>query len=98
MDVSEETLISSQISEWQRSVLASSEGETHKKYWHDHIGSEYPILDIPSQFPKATGASEVNFSITHLKAKITQAAKKFHTTTYSILFAAWSVLLWKYSR
>jgi amino acid adenylation domain-containing protein len=84
-------------------VLAGARGKQLEAFWRDRLAGELPLLDLPADRPRPPvqtfhGASRK----LALDRALTQALKKFAqsagTTPFTLLLAAYQVLLARYSR
>ena len=88
--------------QWQTDMLASSQGEQLWDYWKNKLAGELPILELPTDHPRAPiqtyrGAS-CSFKLNEkLSQKLKQLAKSEGITLYMILLAAFQVLLHRYT-
>jgi hypothetical protein len=100
--VQDEYPIISELGEWQRTMLESPTGANHRGYWLEYIQGELPVLELPSQHnrpPKRTfSGTEVKFPLNALKSSLENWAKASKTSLYTIVVAAWTILLHKYCR
>ncbi|GGA37433.1 hypothetical protein GCM10007416_07930 [Kroppenstedtia guangzhouensis] len=88
--------------EWQNSEQEKNEINRHKEYWLNCFRDGIPLLQLPLDFPRPktwnfTG-STVSFAIgKELTQKIRDLAAREETTLFTVLLAAYNVLLGKYS-
>jgi amino acid adenylation domain-containing protein len=87
---------------WQTQLLNSSQGELQKKYWHQELAGELPILNLPTDRPR--GLVQTYHGASHpfkLSQEVVQKLKKLAQvegiTQYMILLAAFEVLLYRYT-
>jgi amino acid adenylation domain-containing protein len=87
---------------WQTELLQGAEGERLWNYWQKQLSGELPVLNLPADFPRPhtqayRGASH-NFLIDEkLTAQLKTVAKAEGVTLYTILLAAFEILLYRYS-
>src|SRR2546421_11879584 len=87
---------------WQAEMLAGPEGERHWAYWQDELGGELPMLTLPIDRPRPPvqtyrGASHPFELGEELSKQLKALAKTEKTTLYTILLAAFQVLLYRYT-
>src|SRR2546421_5065696 len=87
---------------WQADMLASSAGEGHWTYWQQQLQGPLPMLNLPLDRPRPAvqnyrGAShtfELGEELFHQLKALASAAK---TTLYTLLLAAFELLLYRYT-
>src|SRR6266567_4488015 len=87
---------------WQADMLASSAGEGHWTYWQQQLQGSLPMLNLPLDRPRPAvqnyrGAShtfELGEELFHQLKALASAAK---TTLYTLLLAAFELLLYRYT-
>ncbi|MEO0012600.1 MAG: hypothetical protein RLZZ535_989 [Cyanobacteriota bacterium] len=88
--------------QWQKEMLESPIGETHRNYWQQKLSGELPLLKLPvdhwrSQSAKHPGAF-YNFQLDRqLTEQLKAMVKTEGATLYMILLAAFQVLLHRYT-
>lgn len=88
--------------DWQAKMLAGVEGERLWAYWQQQLGGDLPALNLPTDRPRPPlqtdrGASH-NFVLhERLTTQIKELAKERGTTLYTVLLAAFNVLLYRYT-
>jgi acyl-CoA synthetase (AMP-forming)/AMP-acid ligase II/acyl carrier protein len=88
--------------DWQIKMLGGPEGETLWEYWKQALSGTLPVLDLPTSRPRSmsqthSGAS-YGFRLTaDLLSGLKRLAAAKETTLYTILLAAFQVLLHRYS-
>ena len=87
---------------WQRDWLADGEGERQLAYWQQQLGSEHPVLDLPTDHPRqastAKRASQHEFSLSNeLQEGLRRLAESQNTSLFTVLLAAFQGLLHRYS-
>ena len=86
---------------WQNQLL-NSKGELLWAYWQNQLAGELPVLQLPTDYPRPNvqsyqGAS-VHFVITNpLLSQLKQFAQNEKVSFYTLLLAAYQVLLYRYS-
>nr|VFJ65653.1 MAG: amino acid adenylation domain-containing protein [Candidatus Kentron sp. FW] len=87
---------------WQTELLAGPEGERLWEYWQKQLAGSPPVLDLPTDRPRPPvqthdGAS-VSFTLPGaLARKLKERARASNVTLYTILLAAFQVLLHRYT-
>lgn len=88
--------------DWQTRILAGSEGESLWKYWQQKLAGELPSLNLSSDRPRPSvqtyqGAS-YRFQLPEaLTSKLKELAQANGVTLYTILLAAFQILLYRYT-
>nr|VFJ49400.1 MAG: HAD-superfamily phosphatase, subfamily IIIC/FkbH-like domain-containing protein/thioester reductase domain-containing protein [Candidatus Kentron sp. FW] len=87
---------------WQTELLAGAEGERLWQYWREQLAGELPVLDLPTDRPRPPVQSNNGASITFtlpeaLTRKLKEQAQASDATLYTILLAAFQVLLHRYT-
>ena len=87
---------------WQRELLAGSEGERLRSYWLQKLSGELPTLNLPTDKPRPPLQTYQGATCDfNLSGKLTQQlralAKAEHTTLYTVLLAAFQTLLHRYT-
>ena len=87
---------------WQTELLAGAEGERLWQYWREQLAGDLPILDLPTDRPRPPVQSSNGASITFtlpevLTRKLKEQAQASDATLYTILLAAFQVLLHRYT-
>nr|WP_283809169.1 type I polyketide synthase [Tumebacillus amylolyticus] len=88
--------------EWQNSDQEREAVSRHEAYWLERFQGEIPVLELPTDFPRPQTPDAVGRTLTFtldasLTAKIREIAAREETTLYTVLLAAYTVLLSKYS-
>jgi amino acid adenylation domain-containing protein len=88
--------------QWQQEMLESPIGETHRKYWHQKLSGELPILKLPVDRPRSLVKNQRGASYTFeldrsLTARLRATAKAQGATLYMTLLAVFQVLLYRYT-
>jgi amino acid adenylation domain-containing protein len=86
---------------WQRQLLASPSGERHWTYWREQLASP-PTLGLPTDRPRApvqrhTGAGQTFTLDAGLTAQVRALARQEGVTMYTVLLAAFYVMLYRYT-
>jgi len=88
---------------WQRQWLQGDRLQAHLNYWRQHLGSDLPVLALPTdrprpQTPNFQGATQ-SF---RLSARLTQAVRSLSrqegTTLFMTLLATFQTLLYRYTQ
>ncbi|KAB8332381.1 amino acid adenylation domain-containing protein [Scytonema tolypothrichoides VB-61278] len=87
---------------WENQMLASQEGERLWNYWRDRLAGELPILNLPTDRPRPPvqtyeGASYSFVFGEKLIHNLLEVAKAEGVTLYTIILAAFQVLLLRYT-
>ncbi|MBW4630463.1 MAG: amino acid adenylation domain-containing protein [Iphinoe sp. HA4291-MV1] len=87
---------------WENQMLASQQGERLWNYWRHQLAGELPILNLPTDRPRPTvqtyeGASYSFVLEEKLTYQLLELAKAEGVTLYTILLAAFQVLLLRYT-
>lgn len=92
----------SDYARWQAEMLESEEGERLWSYWSNQLAGELPVLNLPADKPRPpmqsyNGASR-SFKLSQkLSEKLCALARAHNTTPYTVLLAAFQVLLHRYT-
>ncbi|UVW28153.1 non-ribosomal peptide synthetase/type I polyketide synthase [Massilia sp. H6] len=86
---------------WQQDLLASSRADEHWTYWRSQLAAP-PSLDLPTDRPRPTvqthaGAGHAFTLDKELTAQIRALARQEDVTFYTVLLAAFYVLLYRYT-
>jgi amino acid adenylation domain-containing protein len=88
---------------WQGAMLAGERGERARRYWHEHLAGELPILNLPldrvrAQAPLGRVGATLVFSLSPETIDRARAfARGESATLYMVLLAAYHVLLHRYT-
>jgi amino acid adenylation domain-containing protein len=87
---------------WENQMLASQQGERLWSYWRDQLAGELPILNLPTDRPRPAvqtyeGDSHSFVFGEKLTHKLLKLAKAEDVTLYTIVLAAFQVLLLRYT-
>ena len=83
---------------WQLEMLATADGGRLRDYWRQQLAGDLPVLNLPTDRPRppirsARGATQ-EFSIGPERVTpLKRLAKSTHATLYTVLLAAFQVLL-----
>ncbi|HLO85329.1 MAG TPA: condensation domain-containing protein, partial [Nostocaceae cyanobacterium] len=88
--------------QWQKTMLESSEGEKLWNYWQQQLAGNLPVLDLPTDKPRPpiqtyNGASYALNISENLTQQLKALAQSQGTTLYTVLLAAFQVLLHRYT-
>lgn len=88
---------------WQNEFLKSEEANRQEEVWLDLLSGELPVLNLPTDFPRPAmqsfeGDCETFKAGQELKYQLDKICLETDTTLYMVLTAAYSALLFKYSR
>jgi amino acid adenylation domain-containing protein len=86
----------------QRELLASSEGERLSRYWRHELAGELPVLELPLDKPRPriatfNGATETLILPAELSISLRTLARERKVTLFTLLLAAYQVLLSRWS-
>ncbi|KAF7767618.1 hypothetical protein PCIT_a3671 [Pseudoalteromonas citrea] len=91
----------SDYAKWQKSWLENGAEQRQLTYWHSVLGDEHPVLELPTDLHTTEQeylSAELRFDIAPvLQEQLAQVAKRHETTLFSVLMAAWHVLLQRVS-
>jgi amino acid adenylation domain-containing protein len=87
---------------WQRQLLAGPEGERLWSFWQQELGGELPVLALPTDHPRPPvqthdGATEPFTIEPALATRLRSLARSEGVTLYTLMLAAWQVLLASYT-
>ncbi|MCP4261672.1 MAG: amino acid adenylation domain-containing protein [Planctomycetes bacterium] len=88
--------------QWQTEMLDGAEGEKLWQYWQKKLAGEIPVLQLPTDRPRPPvqtfhGAT-IDFSIDEtLTGQLRELARAEGTTLFTVLMAAFHVLLHRYT-
>lgn len=87
---------------WNEKLMAGSVIQKQKKFWLKQLEGEIPVLNLPTDFPRPEqftfrGASENFHMESELAQKLYTLARDNRITLFSVLLAAYNVLLYKYT-
>jgi amino acid adenylation domain-containing protein/non-ribosomal peptide synthase protein (TIGR01720 family) len=87
---------------WQRACLEAGEGDRQLAYWKQQLGDEPPVLELPADRPRPARQSfrgaRLPFAFdAHLTARMRELARQRGVTLFTVLLAAYQVLLHRLS-
>jgi len=88
---------------WQHKRVADEALDRELPYWKEQLGDKPPLLDLPTDRPRPAKPSyrgawqPLDFSA-GLSVKLRELARRERTTLFSVLLAAYDVLLARYCR
>ncbi|MFZ5918493.1 MAG: amino acid adenylation domain-containing protein [Chloroflexota bacterium] len=87
---------------WQQEMLDGPEGERLWAYWREQLSGDLPALDIPTDFPRQPlqtyrGATSTLRLDAELVQSLRSLAKQYDTTLFTVMLAAFQVLLHRYT-
>ncbi|WP_299411528.1 amino acid adenylation domain-containing protein [Acaryochloris sp. IP29b_bin.148] len=87
---------------WQSNMLSGPEGEELWQYWQQQLAGNLPILNLPTDYPRPTlltyeGSSHLFKINKELTSKLKELAQSEGVTLYTLLVAAFQVLLYRYT-
>ncbi|NLX97237.1 MAG: amino acid adenylation domain-containing protein, partial [Rhodopirellula sp.] len=88
---------------WQREMLAGGEGERLWQYWSRQLAGDLPRLNLPTDRPyPATPTDRGGAAVFPIDDGLSLAVREFAraegVTLFTVLLAAWQVLLYRYTR
>ena len=87
---------------WQRNLLAGKSGEKLWEYWQEKLQGDLPVLNLPTDKPRPAlqtyNGSSVKFGLSkQLTIKLKELAKQEKVTLYTLILAAYNVLIHRLS-
>ncbi len=87
---------------WQRRWMEAGELERQLNWWRDRLGSEQPLLELPTDRPRPAQPSQrgarLDFALdTTLASGLMSLAKQRGVTPFMLLLASFQALLYRYS-
>jgi amino acid adenylation domain-containing protein len=87
---------------WQKDLLEGEQGERLWQYWQNQLSGELPLLNLPTDKPRPAVRSfegeSIFFTLPEpLTKQLKALSKKTGVTLYTILVAAYQVLLHRYT-
>jgi amino acid adenylation domain-containing protein len=87
---------------WQSGLLDGPEGERLWDYWREQLNGELPVLQLPTDRPRPPvqtyGGDVHTFHLSaELTARLRSLARTEGATLYTVLLAAFDVLLYRYT-
>jgi len=88
--------------QWQKEMLKSPIGKTHRNYWHQKLSGELPLLKLPADHWRSPDQNQQgafhNFVLNRqLTEQLRAMIKVKGATLYMIFLAAFQVLLYRYT-
>jgi tyrocidine synthetase-3 len=90
------------FSDWQHTYLASEAVKQQETYWLERFSGEIPVLNLPVDYPVATGRSSEGDTLyvtvdKETRQHLSELEYAAGVTLYMVLMAAYNVLLMRYS-
>jgi amino acid adenylation domain-containing protein len=87
---------------WQAEMLGGAEGKAHWSYWRGQLSGELPVLNLPTDRPRPLaqtfcGASQAFPLEETLAGRLKALARAERATLFTLLLAAFQVLLHRYT-
>ncbi|WP_242987794.1 condensation domain-containing protein, partial [Anaerobacterium chartisolvens] len=87
---------------WQSRLLSSEAMEAQRKFWKERLGGEMPVLNLPADYKRPQvfdyrGGTVALRIDRQLAGRLKAMARESRVTLYSVLLAAYNVLLWMYT-
>jgi len=87
---------------WQRAWLSAGELDRQLKYWLEKLGTEHPVLELPSDKPRSQAnvsrGAVYSFQIdADTSARAQRFAQAESATLFMLLLAAYDVLLYRWT-
>src|SRR5581483_9892942 len=87
---------------WEAQLLSSEAGRRAQSYWQDRLADDLPVLDLPVDRPRPpmqtfSGTRHFIELDEDLSWQIREMAKSLGVTLYTVLLAAFQILLTRYS-
>src|SRR6185369_7071903 len=87
---------------WQESMLTGAEGKRLRSYWLQQLSGELPALNLPVDKPRPVNQSfrggSISFDLeVELSHRLRALCNKQRVTQYTVLLAAFQVLLHRYT-
>ncbi|MDP4098854.1 amino acid adenylation domain-containing protein [Paenibacillus sp. P96] len=88
--------------DWQKKELKTRDMAVHEAYWLEQFRDEIPLLALPADFPKKShpdvqGDVLVSSCDPDILELLKELARQHHTTLFTVMLAAFYVLLHKYT-
>ncbi|GAB1528923.1 MULTISPECIES: amino acid adenylation domain-containing protein [Brevibacillus] len=89
-------------SAWLKQIKTTGQSHKQEKFWIDEFSGELPVMNLPTDYPRpqfqsfegGTVESEIDAEVSR---RLQSLAKEANVTVFSILLAAYNVLLSKYT-
>jgi len=87
---------------WQQRQLATEKWKNDAAYWRSTLHSDIPRLRLPADYPESVSGSDRAGTVTflvdeNLRSRLRSLARDADTTLFTVLLAAYQVLLCRYS-
>ncbi len=87
---------------WQQDWLKGPDGAAQRQYWSDYLGSEVPVLNLPTDHPRGrtpthNGTIHSRLLSIELSDRFRQACQRENATPFMGYLAAYVLLLYRYS-
>ena len=87
---------------WQNRLLESEEVETHRRYWHEKLSGEIPLLNLPTDAPRPSRqtfrGARVSFVLpAEQRENLKRLSRERGASLFMTLLAAVKVLLFRYT-
>jgi amino acid adenylation domain-containing protein len=87
---------------WQKSIASGAAAEAHLRFWREQLGDAPTALDLPTDHPRPAsqrgpGATAKISIPTELTQRLTQLARARGVTLFTLMLAAFNVLLHRLS-
>ncbi len=86
---------------WQRAQLQTPAMQAHVAYWREKLGGDVPVLDLPTDRPRAgaglAGANETKVVSRERADALAALAKEHGATLYMLLLAAFKAVLHRWT-
>ncbi|MCP4132711.1 MAG: amino acid adenylation domain-containing protein, partial [bacterium] len=87
---------------WQKELFQTEGFKKQEQFWLETFQGELPVLDFPTDFPRpavmSLEGSLLHFTIdTKITRPLLELAKENKATLFMVLFAAYSILLYRYT-
>ncbi|WP_276209479.1 non-ribosomal peptide synthase/polyketide synthase [Pseudomonas lutea] len=87
---------------WQRACLDAGEGDRQLEYWRQQLGDEPPVLELPADRPRPARQSFRGARLPFrfpaaLSARMRELARQRGVTLFTVILAAYQVLLQRMS-
>jgi amino acid adenylation domain-containing protein len=91
------------VAAWRRAAVSAADTERQLDYWRDQLAGAPPLLELPTDRPRPArrslrGAIEQFELDAELARDVAGLARERGATPYSVLLAAWAVVLGRYAR
>src|SRR5262249_23951324 len=87
--------------EWERKLLASDDAEAHRSYWMQQLSGTLPVLELPTDRPRAAATGEGQTCAldlpANMSARIRAHALTARVNPSAIFLSIYKLLLRRYS-